>query len=348
MAYERSRTNIFARDTEALPFFSLHPKTKIGTILRIALLVFIVITMIFTIMANQGLLFLWYFRYYFLLYIVPAAILLALIVVGLYKRMRSTFTRIAVPGLLAFISIAIIMTVTTLFSHTSSFAFSPKSTFNVDDHKIVFMRECGLSETENDLFTYRVAAERFSVRVPEAKEGEQYSIEGEILIPTGAEYAIEPEWVSEDTLRLFISKDSSGLGTGEITVKFASGETMPASPEASDKMTFKSSQVSPSEKHTVYFYSENSYIEQETDSVYSLTENDMTQLYRAYPYRLFFFADVNCRVEGGILVEPYSSLSVRYDWLEDEVLRITPEDTCPGASGDITIYFNEKAADKET
>ena len=348
MAYKRSRTSIFTRDTEALPFFSLHPKTKIGAILRVALLVFVVFTMILTLLANNGLLFLWYFRYYFLLYIVPAVLLMALAVVGLYKRMRSTFTRIAIPGFLAFITIALTMTISTLFSHTSSFAFSPKSTFNVDDHKIVFMRECGLQDTESGLFTYRIAANKFTARVPEAFEGEQYSIEGEILIPAGGEYSIEPEWANEDTLRLFIAKDASGLGSGEITVRFTPGETQPASPEASEKMTFKSSQVSPNGKHTVYFYSEDSYIERETDSVYSLTENDMVQLFTAYPYRLFFFADVNCRVEGGILVEPYSSLSVRYDWLEDEVLRITPEDTCPGASGDITIYFNEKAADKET
>ena len=97
------KNDFFKRDENVLPFFSWHDKTKIGTILRVALILF---SLFIAILAALG-----YFAGFKLssinsfspfIRIVPIVIVFALAVVGLFKRMRSTFTRL-LTGLLIFL-----------------------------------------------------------------------------------------------------------------------------------------------------------------------------------------------------------------------------------------------------
>lgn len=347
MAIKRSRINMFAKDPDVLPFFSIHPRTRVGTALRAILIVFILLTMLLVFLASKGFLFVWLYSLYYLIYLVPALIVAALVILALFKRMRSLFAKIAVPGVLGFFVLSIFLTLFTTMSSFYNLGIVPKSMVNVDGHPIVFMRTCetlGENETDeegNPIFHYRLQFLRFTARVPEACEGQTYTIDGEIMIPDGAEYTIAPEWIDEDHLRFFISQDNSEMGHGEILVSFTSGETLPASPEASEDMKYLSTQESPQKTHKVFLYSQSAYEDLTTSSYMALSEERVYQLYTAAPASMRLFARSNRRVDGLIRLEPYSNLRVNYEWLEDDVLAIRPTEDCPGASGEIVIYFNE-------
>ncbi|MBQ7606352.1 MAG: hypothetical protein IJU59_07720, partial [Firmicutes bacterium] len=91
------KVSIFQRDENVLPFFSWHDKTRIGTVLRIALVAFMAFVVIISLVAQYAHVTLANASsFYPLTYAIPAAIIFALIVLGLFKRMRSTFSRIVV------------------------------------------------------------------------------------------------------------------------------------------------------------------------------------------------------------------------------------------------------------
>ena len=351
MAIKRSRSTMFAKDPDVLPFFSIHPKTKVGSILRGAMFVFLLLALIVTVLASKGIMFIYLYSLSYLIYIVPAFFVSSLVILALFKRMKTTFAKVMVPGVLAFFILSVLITLYTTMSGYYRLSITPKMTHKVDGHSIVFMRACdslpGETEDEdgNPVIRYRQKTQRFTARVPEQIEGVSFSIEGEISIPEGAQFAIEPEWTNENEMRFYISKDSSGQGKGEIRVTFAPGETSPASPDASEDMVFMSSQESPQKTRRVYLYSQPAYEDAATPSFFALNEHQLIQLYTAYPGVARLFARSDTRVDGFILLQPYSDLRVQYEWAEgeDEVLRIVPAEDCVGASGEIVIHFREKA-----
>jgi len=198
-------------------------------------------------------------------------------------------------------------------------------------------------------YEVRVDAHRFTARVPNKVEGEEYEIKGEILLPSAStvEYKVNGEWTDDDSLRIFIAEDSSGVGKGEITIDFTSGETMPESPAASEGAIYKTAFTSPDGKRDVYLYSENSYMTQLVDTPLVMNEQDFTQVFSVYPRSMFIFAKMDVRHEGEIVIEPYGQLGgIQLEWLEeDAVARFRPTEDSKGVTGEITLYLNEKAND---
>ena len=92
--------SMFAKDPDALPFFSLHPKTIVGTIIRIFMCVFTLVCMLLMVLAAKGIAFQW------IAYVRPLAVMVIvgctalLILLALFKRMPSTFLKVLVPGVL--------------------------------------------------------------------------------------------------------------------------------------------------------------------------------------------------------------------------------------------------------
>lgn len=353
---------MFQKDPDVLPFFSIHPKTKAGMILRIALSVFCMLALVITFLASRGIMLIWYQKLSFLLYIVPLVGLILLIALALYKRMKTSFTKIAVPGLILFFASAIVMTLGSMMSFTSDFALVPKMLMENDGHTVVLMRACAEPDgtvTETDEEGYEVTrfpivvdAYRYTVRVPETHEGYTYDITGEILIPAdeSIEFEIKEEWTDADTLRLYIAKDTSEMGIGEIVVSFKEGETKPAGDEMPDSEIYRNSFENGG--HKVSLYRGAGQIQTTVNSPYMMSEEDFIQVFFAYPRTMYAFAKINTRTEGNIYVEPKGSLeAINWEWLEeDKVARLTPSETSTGATGSITIYFDEtvdpKAADE--
>lgn len=358
----RNRSNMFAKDPNVLPFFTLHPKTKVGTIIRVLMIVFVLVTLAFTLLMSQGIFFMWFAKLYYLVYLVPIVGLVALALLALFKRMKTTITKIAIPGLLAFLFFSVLMSVASIISYTYDLQLSPKMGLSSNGRSIILMRECAdpddavrrLSEdgaTTITEYRYRVDAHLFTLRVPQAVEGETYELTGEILVPSDSayQYEIKGEWLDDTSLRVYISKDTSGIGHGEITLRFTPGETAPASPEADANAVYKTAFTSPDGSRGAYLYRADDYIFQTTDSPLMIGEEDLKQIFHAYPRTMVIFARISTRVEGRIVLEPYGTLTgVRVEWLKDDVARITPTEDSAGASGEITIYFSEKAGEAET
>ncbi|MBQ3080706.1 MAG: hypothetical protein IJC48_12035 [Clostridia bacterium] len=365
--YQRSRksSTMFTRDPDVLPFFSIHPKTKIGTIVRVAVSLFIVFELILTLLGNNGIMFLWLIRANYLLYVVPIAGLLLLILIAIFKRMRTTFTRFAVPGIIGFLAVSVLYTFGAMMAYTNGFATSPKMILENNGQHFVFFRECAVPEgteykevvnqdgsvVEMPVYAVRVPSHVFTARVPKSVEGETYEIEGEIQLPSAStvEYNILSEWTDDDSLRIYIAQDSSGVGMGEITVDFAPGETKAESPEAAEGAVYKAAYSSPDGKRDVYLYRADGYMMEEVESPLLLEENDLTQVFTVYPRTMFMFAKTNIRREGEIVVEPYGILKgVQVEWIEkDSVVRFTPTEDSEGVTGEITLYMNEKIDVKE-
>ncbi len=355
-----SRRGMFVKDTSVPPFFSIHPKTMVGMIIRIALVVFFVLALVFTFLASKGLLFLWFMSHYYLIYVVPVFALFALVIVALFKRMRTTFTKFFVVGMIAMLLFSVLITFTQLLSYQYNFNISLKDKISNKGYNIAFMRTCvdpddvtektviaedGSTTTVKE-YTVRVPSYRFVPRVPHSVEGESFTIEGEIIVPYSNDntYEITPEWVDTHTLRLYISKDGSGLGKGEINVKFFEGETAPASEAAQANLVEKRTFTSADGLRDVVLYQEDTFLYEKTDTILQLSEQTLKQVYKAYPVKLGIFASIATRVDGEIVVEPYGTLTgYKLEWIKDDVVRITPHEGSVGVSGEITIYFNEKA-----
>jgi len=250
------------------------------------------------------------------------------------------------------------MSVASVMAASGSNALAPQMMIQRDDKIIVLMRSCETPESvmveengvESERFLRTLDAYRFSVRVPEAQEGVSYTIEGDIYIPIadGIEYEVKEEWVDDNTFRMYIAKDTSEVGKGEIIVRFTPGETTPASEPASSSMTFRK-EFSKGE-NKVYFYRETSKMTIYVDSPYYLSDSDMRQIYVAAPRTAFAFVNLNNKMEGGITVEPGGTLDhLIIEWNDDEtVVRIAPTEDCKGASGEILLYFDNDGKPRAT
>ena len=301
--------SMFAKDPDALPFFSLHPKTIVGTIIRIFMCVFTLVCMLLMVLAAKGIAFQWiaYVRPLAVMVIVGCAALLILL--ALFKRMPSTF---------------LIM-------------------------RQCAQPEQKTDENGHTGYVGHIEAYKYTVRVPEAVEGVSYAIDGEILVPVSGTWNIAEEWVDEDTFHLYIDKDETGVATGEITVRFSKGETTPASEPAASDMSMRNGNkpyVSPAATHQVYLYRSQSYIEQLTDSIYLLDTQAFPRVYCVYPRTMLFFVRTDVRVDGRLELDAYVKMpDLRVTMNESEnVIKIEPAEETEGVRGSITVYLNEKAS----
>lgn len=348
----RRKSGLFEKDPDVLPFFSIHPKTMAGTIIRVALSIFCMLALVLALLMRKGLMFLWFQKYTHLLYIVPIAGLVLLICLALYKRMKTPFMRLGLPGVILFFAFAVLMTFGSMMSYTTNLSLVPKMLLENDGKKIVLMRACAepegteyvVNENGVEMPQYPVSVKAFvySVRVPETQEGVSYSIEGEIRVPNDerCQFEVTEEWIDDNTLRLYLSKDTSGVGTGEIKVTFTKGETMPASDEAPLDMIYRNSFERNGNK--VNLYRQDGWITSMVENYMSMQESDFEQVFFAYPRKLVF-AKINTRTEGTINVQPNGTLQkIQWEWLEEgAVVRLTPSSDSEGVTGEITIYFNE-------
>ena len=198
---------------------------------------------------------------------------------------------------------------------------------------------------------YPVSVDAFvyTVRVPEAVEGMSYTIEGEIKVPSDerTQFEVKEEWLDDTTLRVYLAKDTSGEGTGEIRVTFSEGETTPASPDPTDSQIYRNSFEKNGKK--VNLYRENSQIHSTVDSIMYMEEGDFKQYLFAYPRTMFAFVKLNTKTEGAIIIEPHGALeAIHWEWIEEgKVARLTPSENSVDVSGSITIFFDETVDPKD-
>lgn len=350
MALSTRRNNaLFEKDEDTLPFFSIHPKTKVGMILRIILFVFLLIVCIITILADKAsLLFYKYFSMYYLIYAVPALIILALILVSLFKRMKRLITKIAVPGVIGLLAVSIGLAVFSLMASANSFVLSPAGVMPTEYGKYMLMRSCDVPDGTTEVlgedgqthyeYPVRMEAYRYTGK---AFAEENCEVTGEIFIPMKATYEVKEEWLDENTLRFYIASDNSGYGKGEIVLKFGSSSSENVLP--GDTAVFRSRFANRNNSHTGDLYREDSFIMTTTDSVYMMGEESLKQVYTVFPLKLRYFLKINARVEGNIILEPYGKINsfVVNDDKENGYFTILPGEDCTGASGSITVYPNE-------
>lgn len=349
-ATSRKKTSaLFEKDEDTLPFFSIHPKTKAGMILRIILCVFLLLVCILTLLqAKAGLLYIRYCDLYYLIYAVPAFIFLALIIVALFKRMKRVITKIAVPGIIVLFCMTIGLAIFSMMSTTCGYVLSPAAVMDTNYGKIMLMRSCAdpddaeevVNEEGGTYLRYPARAEAYRY-TGKAFAEEDCEVSGEIFVPIKATYEVKEEWVNDSTLRFYIASDDSGYGYGEILMKFGSaGED---NTEPGESALFRNRFTNGSGSHTGDLYREESSITVMTDSVFTLPEEAFKRVYTAFPLKMNWFIKVNVRSEGGIVLEPYgeiNSFTVDYGSIENAIV-ISPGEDCVGASGSITIYPNE-------
>ena len=355
----RRKSALFEKDPDVLPFFSIHPKTKAGTIIRVAMSVFCVLALILALLMKQGIMFMFFQKYSFLLYLVPLAGMVMLICLALFKRMKTMFMKIGLPGVILFMAFAVFMTFGSMMSYTTNLSLIPKMGLENDGRKVVIMRACAepdgteyvVNENGVEIPKYPVSADAFvyTVRVPEAVEGMSYTIEGEIKVPSDerTQFEVKEEWLDDNTLRVYLAKDTSGVGTGEIKVTFSEGETTPASPDPMDSQVFRNSFEKNGKK--VNLYRENGQIHSTVDSIMYMEESDFKQYLFAYPRTMYLFVKLNTRTEGAIIIEPHGALeAINWEWVEEgKVAVLTPSEDSVDVSGSITIYFDETVDPKD-
>lgn len=348
-SFRKNNNALFEKDENVLPFFSLHPRTKVGMILRIILYAFLAVVCVITLLAAKaGLMFYKYYDLYYLIYAVPILIIIALVIVALFKRMKRTITKILVPGILGLVTISIALSLFSVFSASCSYMLSPAAIYPVEDQgKYMFMVSCvdpdGVQQktTEKGVSYYeypvRIDAYRYTAK---GFGDDTCSVEGEILIPQKATYEVKEEWVDESTLRFYIASDNSELGTGEIFVRFngeAAVQNVPG-----EEATFRSRFNNKDMSHTADLYREDSVLWTMTDSVYSLGRDSFKQVFSVFPLKLNYFIKINARSEGYIEVEPYGSLFIELDTESVEnAIVFRPREDSVGASGSITVYPGE-------
>lgn len=343
--------SMFAKDPDTLPFFSLHPKTIVGTIIRIFMCVFTLVCMLLMVLATKGFMFQW------IAYIRPLAVMVIvgctalLIILSLFKRMPNTFLKVLVPGILLMLVISMFTALYSMVSHICSLELAPEAAMKVNGRTLMLMRQSAMPEEitdENGQTGYvgRIDAYRYTVRVPKATEGISYTVDGEILVPVNGSWNITDEWVDENTFRLYIDKDETGVASGEITVRFSEGETTPASEPATADMSMRNNNkpfISPAATHQVYLYRSQDYIEQLTDSIYMLDTQAFPRVYTAYPRTMLFFVRTDVRVDGALELDSYVKLPDLRVSPTDDVIHIEPVEETEGVRGSITVYLNEKA-----
>ncbi|MCR4622166.1 MAG: energy-coupling factor transporter transmembrane protein EcfT [Clostridiales bacterium] len=361
----KAKSNLFKKDENVLPFFSIHPRTKIGAILRIALTAFMLLCAIATFVAGRtGYTISKYWDYQPLVYIVPIVLIFALIVLALFKRLKTPIQKIIVGVLSAMIMMFIISLASSVMSlwplltiqQSGSSAPSPTGKLNLktDDYseQLVMLRmfsvpdEYKLSDTVTEngepqkLYPYRTDCYTYTAK---GAEGEKAEVTGSISVDKTSTFKIEPEWVNENTLRYYIAQDSLGTGTGEITVIFPDkaefGEANPAEKPVS-------SQTNASGTHSASLFREEGYFTT-YQPVYNMSKDSLKKLYTCYLSTFFgFILKMNTRVEGFIEIAPYGELKdIQLSVVSEGVLRVAPAENCVDASGEILIYLNEKATD---
>ncbi|MBQ4157777.1 MAG: hypothetical protein IJD86_06515 [Clostridia bacterium] len=355
----RRKSALFEKDPDVLPFFSIHPKTKAGSVIRIAMSVFCMLALVLALLMRKGIMFLWFQKYSFLLYLVPMAGLVLLICLALFKRMKTMFMKIGLPGVILFMAFAVFMTFGGMMSYTANLSLIPKTGLENDGKKVVIMRACAepdgteyvVNENGVEMPKYPVSVDAYvyTVRVPEAVEGMSYTIEGEIKVPSAShvQFEVKEEWLDDNTLRVYLAKDTSGVGSGEIKVLFTEGETTPASAEPTESQIYRNSFEKNGKK--VNLYRENGAIHSMVDTIMNMEESDFKQYLFAYPRTMLLFAKLNTKTEGAIVIEPNGELNaIHWEWIEqDNIARLTPSEDSVDVSGSITIYFNETVDPKD-
>ncbi len=355
----RRKSALFEKDPDVLPFFSIHPKTKAGSVIRIAMSVFCMLALVLALFMRKGIMFLWFQKYSFLLYLVPMAGLVLLICLALFKRMKTMFMKIGLPGVILFMAFAVFMTFGGMMSYTANLSLIPKMGLENDGKKVVIMRACAepdgteyvVNENGVEMPKYPVSVDAYvyTVRVPEAVEGMSYTIEGEIKVPSAShvQFEVKEEWLDDNTLRVYLAKDTSGVGSGEIKVLFTEGETTPASAEPTESQIYRNSFEKNGKK--VNLYRENGAIHSMVDTIMNMKESDFKQYLYAYPRTMFLFAKLNTKTEGAIVIEPNGELNaIHWEWIEqDNIARLSPSEDSVDVSGSITIYFNETVDPKD-
>ena len=355
----RRKSALFEKDPDVLPFFSIHPKTKAGSVIRIAMSVFCMLALVLALLMRKGIMFLWFQKYSFLLYLVPMAGLVLLICLALFKRMKTMFMKIGLPGVILFMAFAVFMTFGGMMSYTANLSLIPKTGLENDGKKVVIMRACAepdgteyvVNENGVEMPKYPVSVDAYvyTVRVPEAVEGMSYTIEGEIKVPSAShvQFEVKEEWLDDNTLRVYLAKDTSGVGSGEIKVLFTEGETTPASAEPTESQIYRNFFEKNGKK--VNLYRENGAIHSMVDTIMNMEESDFKQYLFAYPRTMFLFAKLNTKTEGAIVIEPNGELNaIHWEWIEqDNIARLSPSEDSVDVSGSITIYFNETVDPKD-
>lgn len=141
----KSDSFLFSRDPDTLPFFSIHNKTLVGKILRIALCVFFVIVLILEVLARTtGLLYSHYFDYSYLIYVVPGVILLALITLALVKRIPIRFFKVVVVVIAIVFGMSVVSTLCQMMGFVCSLQYAPEMTVVADGTTFTLMRQCDL------------------------------------------------------------------------------------------------------------------------------------------------------------------------------------------------------------
>ena len=125
----KAKSNLFKKDENVLPFFSIHPRTKIGAILRITLTVFLLICALASfISATTGYTLAKYWDYLPLVQVdmlfgripigfVTVGLIFGLIVLALFKRLKTLIQKIIVgilAGIILMLGISIASTVMNL------------------------------------------------------------------------------------------------------------------------------------------------------------------------------------------------------------------------------------------
>ena len=357
---KRSASALFKKNDDALPFFSIHPKTNIGAILRILFCAFMVLAIVITLVANStGITPAKYWDWFLLVYLVPALIVLALIVVALFKRLKTPAGRILVGILAGFVLMLAISLTSTMMAlsplmnvaSVGTSAPSPDIRLRFDNgeykQNIVLMRMYAIPDEyitgENKdasgeserLYPLKHSAYLFSAV---GADGEACRAEGEILVRADAKYEIKLDWPDENTARFYPEAEPAGAAEGEIVIRFAGEGVAAADADGKFVRTFTNSLGT----HSVSLYQKDSYTV-EYVSVYNLSQDALKRIYIAYPSIGFQLLKMKTRVEGQITVEPYGSLEpINIQDMGNRVLRIFPGEGSYGASGEIMIYLDEQ------
>ena len=347
-------SDAFKKDDDIPPFFSIHPKTKLGTYIRIALYAFMFIVLVLGMTARTtGYMYARYWSLYYLVYIIPAILICALIILAVFKRMKRNITRIAVPSILALVVVLLGMSFSSLLSFTCSLSLYPEIKVVHGDNAFLLMRTCDYpddttyttinegteAEAEVPSIPYRYDAYRYTAA---CENGEECRVEGEIMLPASADYKVSEEWLNEESVRFFIESDSSGSGYGEIIVTFG----QPADTETNDFThgaiaSVRNRLTNASGTHTVSLFREDSFMWGTADSIYNLNFDALKRYYIALPATKLNFVNTNVKVDGEIVLEPYAKLTAVDVREETEgIIVITPSETIEGASGSVTVYLN--------
>lgn len=359
------KAGLFSKDKETLPFFSIHPKTRIGTALRIAFVAFFIISIIITILGNNGLVFCKYWDLYYLNYIVPISIILLLIMLALGKRIPNSILSIGIPVLLIFLLYTVIRTISVMMAYSCELSYSPEiriscKTENVNTD-IALMRQCKAAsedelnpgddsaEQDNPEGTFLIQREK-RLYTAHWSDGIIGTVEGEINVPYDEEslpvlgssnYLPQIEWLDENTARIFIEGDTE-LACGEIKIHLdGTDENAIYKPDAlmNESQMFES----PNGYTVQLYFQDYKYV-----SLYETTFESFLRVYNAYPLKARLFLDTNVRTEGELTVYPYHSISdsdLMYEEISPDVIKISLNEEFKGGSGSVLIYLNEKKAE---